>query len=142
MKLNKKHAFIVIALGFLLSALPVSALNTGSAVIAQDGGPDFFFNLLDEGAEVVAAMISPDGEPAVVYGQLGIPSGALGLQYSGPGEMYEGCVVTALIATQGELLDYMMDVFGANLFNFSGMNFADEDFMINQFPFGGGEGGF
>jgi uncharacterized repeat protein (TIGR01451 family) len=139
MKLNKKHAFIIIALGFLLSALPVSALNAGNAVVAQDVGEDFFFQLLEDGAEVVAAMISPDGEPAVVYGQLGVPSGALGLEQSGPGEMYEGCVVTALIATQGELLEYVLDLVGSQFFNFTGANFGDEDFMITQFP---GEGGF
>ncbi|MGY5864407.1 MAG: hypothetical protein RTV41_07365 [Candidatus Thorarchaeota archaeon] len=137
MKLNKKHAFIIVALGFLLSAPAVSALNTGSAVVAQEIGEDFFFDLLENGAEVVAAMIGPEGEPAVVYGQLGVPSARLALEQSGPGQMYEGCIVTALIATQGELLDYVLDLVGSNLLNFTGANFVDEDFMITQFGGGG-----
>ncbi|MHA2025137.1 MAG: hypothetical protein ACW98U_04465 [Candidatus Thorarchaeota archaeon] len=133
MKLNKKHAFIILALGFLLSAPAVSALNTGSAVVAQEIGEDFFFQLIEDGAEVVAAMIGPEGEPAVVYGQLGVPSTRLAL--SDP--MYTGCIVTALIATQGELLDYVLDLVGSNLLNFTGASFLNEDFMITQFPFGG-----
>ncbi|MHA2046204.1 MAG: hypothetical protein ACW99G_15550 [Candidatus Thorarchaeota archaeon] len=137
MKLNYKHAFIILTLGFLLSAPAVSAFNTGGAVVAQDIGSDFFFELIENGAEVVAAMIGPEGEPAVVYGQLGVPSARLGLEQSGPGQMYDGCLVTALIATQGELLDYVMDLVGANLLNFSGAG-IDDDFMITQF----GEGGF
>ncbi|MFW9982803.1 MAG: hypothetical protein ACFFE3_12925, partial [Candidatus Thorarchaeota archaeon] len=136
MKPNYKHAFIIIALSFLLSAPVVSAANAGAAVVAQDIGEEFFFDLIQNGAEVVAAMIGPQGEPAVVYGQLGVPSAQLGLEQSGPGQMYEGCVVTALIATHGELLDYVMDLVGPNLFNFSGA--GDGDFMITQF----GEGGF
>lgn len=137
MKLNYKHAFIILTLGFLLSAPAVSAFNTGGAVVAQDFGSDFIFDLIENGAEVVAVMIGPEGEPAVVYGQLGVPSARLGLEQSGPGEMYEGCLVTALIATQGELLDYVMDLVGSSLLNFSGAG-LDDDFMITQF----GEGGF
>jgi hypothetical protein len=134
MKLNYKHAFIIIALSFLLSAPVVSAANAGGAVVAQDIGEEFFFNLIENGAEVVAAMISPGGEPAVVYGQLGVPSTQLALE----DPMYDGCMVTALIATQGEMLEYFLDLVGSNLLNFTGTNFGDEDFMITQF----GEGGF
>ncbi|MHA1943644.1 MAG: hypothetical protein ACW96M_04535, partial [Candidatus Thorarchaeota archaeon] len=137
MKLNAKHAFIIIALGFLLSAPVVSAANAGGAVVAQDIGEEFFFDLIENGAEVVAAMIGPQGEPAVVYGQLGVPSARLALEQSGPGQMYEGCIVTALIATQGELLDYVLDLVGSNLLNFTGASSLNDDFMISQFPFGG-----
>lgn len=133
MKLNYKHAFVIIALGFLLSAPVVAAANTGGAVVAQDIDQDFFFDLIENGAEVVVATLSSQGEPAVVYGQLGVPSTRLGLE----DPMYDGCLVTALIATQGELLDYVMDLVGSNLFNFTGAS-SNEDFMITQF----GEGGF
>lgn len=133
MKLNYKHAFVIIALGFLLSAPVVAAANTGGAVVAQDIDQDFFFDLIENGAEVVIATLSSQGEPAVVYGQLGVPSTRLGLT----DPMYDGCLVTALIATQGELLDYVMDLVGSNLFNLTGAS-SNEDFMITQF----GEGGF
>ncbi len=133
MKLKNKHAFIIIALGFLLSAPVVAAANTGGAVVAQDIDQDFFFDLIENGAEVVVVTIGPEGEPAVVYGQLGVPSAQLGLD----DPMYEGVLLTALLATQGELLDYIMDLVGGNLLNFSGAGLND-DFMITQF----GEGGF
>ena len=62
MKLNYKHAFIILTLGFLLSAPAVSAFNTGGAVVAQDIGSDFFFELIENGAEVVAAMTEKDSD--------------------------------------------------------------------------------
>ncbi|MFX1561070.1 MAG: hypothetical protein ACFFBL_10830 [Promethearchaeota archaeon] len=116
MKLNKKHAFVIIAIGFLFSIPAVTAANTGGAVVAQDIGEDFFFNLVENGAEVVFTAIDEQGAPAVVYGQLGVPDEQLGLN----DPMYEGCVVMALVATQGELLEYIMDLVGADLFNFGG----------------------
>ncbi len=133
MKLNYKHAFVIIALGFLLSAPVVAAANTGGAVVAQDIDQNFFFELIENGAEIVVVSIGPEGEPAVVYGQIGVPSAQLGLE----DPMYEGVLITALLATQGELLDYVMDLVGSSLFNFTGAGFND-DFMITQF----GEGGF
>ncbi|MHA3963254.1 MAG: hypothetical protein AM325_006910 [Candidatus Thorarchaeota archaeon SMTZ1-45] len=115
MKLNKKHAFVIIAIGFLFSIPAVTAANTSNAVLAQDVGEEFFFNLIENGAEVVFTAIDEQGAPAVIYGQLGVPDSQLGLGES----MYDGCVVMALIATQGELLEYILDLVGAELFNFS-----------------------
>ncbi|MFW9964537.1 MAG: hypothetical protein ACFFCX_13285 [Candidatus Sifarchaeia archaeon] len=116
MKLNRKHALVIIAIGFLFSIPAVTAANTGSIVLAQDIGEDFFFNLIENGAEVVFTAIDEQGAPAVIYGQLGVPDTQLGLDQS----MYDGCVMMALIATQGELLEYILDLVGAQLFNFSG----------------------
>ncbi len=133
MKINYKHAFVIIAIAFLLAAPAVVAANAGGAVVAQDIGEDFIFDLIDNGAEIVFASIDPQGVPAVIYGQIGIPSDKLGLNQSGPGEMYDGCMVTAILATQGELLDYIMDLIGEE---FIGMEGASEDFVAAQFDEG------
>ena len=131
MKLNKKHAFVIIALGFLLS-VPVSvAANSSSAVLAQDVNQDFFFNLINNGAEVVFTAIDEQGAPAVVYGQLGVPSDDLGLG----DPMYQGCILMALIATHGELLNYVLDLVGGDLFNFT--DGGSGGFMAQQFGSGG-----
>jgi len=132
MKLNKKHAFVIIAIGFLLSIPAVSAANSSGAIVAQDIGEEFFFDLIENGAEVVFTAIDEQGAPAVVYGQLGVPDEQLALD----DPMYEGCIVMALIATQGELLEYVLDLVGADLFNFTGD--GGGTFMAQQF----GEGGF
>ncbi len=131
MKLNKKHAFVILAIGFLFSIPAVTAANSGGAVIAQDIDENFLFDLLENGAEVVFTAIDEQGAPAVVYGQLGVPDGQLALD----DPMYEGCIVMALIATQGELIDYVLDLVGNELFNLTG---DGGDFMAQQF----GEGGF
>lgn len=130
MKLNKKHAFVIIALGFLLSIPAVTAANSGGIVVAQDINEDFFFDLIENGAEVVFTAIDEQGAPAVVYGQLGVPDGQLALD----DPMYESCIVMALIATQGELLEYVLDLVGAELFNFTA---GGGTFMAQQFGGGG-----
>ncbi|MFW9844023.1 MAG: hypothetical protein ACFFEV_05580 [Candidatus Thorarchaeota archaeon] len=135
MKLNYKHAIVVLAMAFLFASPVIAAANAGDAVLAQDIGQEFLFDLIDNGAEVVFAAIDDQGTPAVIYGQLGIPSSALGLDQTGAGQMYEGCVAMALIATQGELLDYILDLVGGPLLNFSG---DGGEFTATQF----GEGGF
>ena len=135
MKLNYKHAFVVLAMAFLFASPAIAAANAGSAVVAQDIGGEFLFQLIDNGAEVVFASIDEQGIPAVVYGQLGIPEGALGLDQTGPGQMYEGCIAMVLIATQGELLDYIMDMVGGSLLNFSG-----DGGGLNAAQFGGEDG--
>jgi hypothetical protein len=132
MKLNKKHAFVIIALGFLLSVPAAAAANSSGAVLAQDVNQDFFFNLINNGAEVVFTAIDEQGAPAVVYGQLGVPSEDLGLG----DPMYQGCILMALIATHGELLNYVLDLIGGDLFNFT--DGGSGPFMAQQF----GEGGF
>jgi hypothetical protein len=135
MKLNYKHAFVIIAMAFLFASPAIAAANAGEVVVAQEIGEDFFFNLLDNGAEIVFASIDAQGAPAVVYGQLGIPATALGLDQTGPGQMYEGCVAMVLLATQGELLDYIIDLIGGPLLNLTG---DPEEMGALQF----GEGGF
>jgi len=129
MKLNKKHAFVIIAIGFLFSIPAVTAANTSDAVLAQDIGEEFFFDLIENGAEVVFTAIDEQGAPAVVYGQLGVPDEQLGLN----DPMYEGCIVMALIATQGELLEYIMDLVGADLFNFDGDDDGNDTIFAQQF---------
>ena len=136
MKLSYKHAFVILAMAFLFASPAIAAANAGEIVIAQDFSGDFFFNLISNGAEVAFASIDAEGVPAVLYGQLGIPSGELGLAQSGPGEMYEGCIAMALLATHGELLDYLLDLIGGPLLNLSG---DSGGFTAMQF---GGDGGF
>lgn len=131
MKLNYKHALALIALVFFMSASAVAALENGNAVVAQDEfGEDFFGQLIQNGAEVVFANIDQQGQPAVIYGQLGVPDEQLGLGE----EMYQGCIVMALVATQGELLAYALDLIGGELFNFDD---GGGEFMAAQFD---GEG--
>ena len=120
MKLNYKHAFVILAMVFLFAAPAIAAADAGEVVVAQEIGEDFLFSLLEDGAEVVFASIDPQGVPAVVYGQLGIPAAELGLDQTGAGQMYEGCVAMALLATQGELLDYILDLIGGPLLNLTG----------------------
>ncbi|MGQ4911315.1 MAG: hypothetical protein ACP6KW_04020 [Candidatus Thorarchaeota archaeon] len=125
MRFGIKHAFVIVAVVFLVSAPLMAASGTGAFVAAQDLDEDFLFQLLETGAEVVFANIDPQGEPIVVYGQLGVPSDELGL--SEP--MYDGCIAMALVATQGELLEYIMDLVGPAFFNFTG----DGDYGPTQF---------
>jgi hypothetical protein len=113
MKLNYRHAIVLITLSFLLSAPVVAAAHTGGAVVAQDIGGEFLYGLLQNGAELVFTSIGPEGEPAVVYAQLGIPSEELGLSQP----MYDDCMLMALVSTHGELLDYILDLFASDLFN-------------------------
>jgi hypothetical protein len=132
MKFDYKHALVIVALVFFVSAPAVAALETGNAVVAQDEfSEDFFMQLIENGAEVVFANIDEEGQPAVIYGQLGVPSEDLGLT----DPMYEGCIAMALVATHGELLAYALDLVGDQLFNFTGGDGGD--FFAAQF----GEGG-
>lgn len=136
MKLNYKHAIVILTMAFLFASPAIAAANAGEFVVAQEIGEEFLFSLLDTGAEVVFASIDPQGVPAVVYGQLGIPSDELGLDQTGAGQMYEGCVAMALLATQGELLDYLIDLIGGPLLNLTG---DGGQMTAAQF---GGDGGF
>ena len=105
MRLNYKHALAIVALVFIISVPAVAALENGNAVTAQDEfGEDFFVQLIENGAEVVFANIDRQGQPAVIYGQLGVPSNELGLTEA----MYDGCIAMALVATHGELLAYFL----------------------------------
>jgi hypothetical protein len=133
MKLNYTHAFALIAMISLLAAPSIAAANSSGTVIAQDIGGDFLFGLLDSGAEVVFTAIGPQGEPAVIYGQLGIPSAELALT----DPMYTDCMLMALISTQGELLNYILDLVGPDLFNssssgLSALQFDGGGFDVNS----------
>ncbi|MFX1484111.1 MAG: hypothetical protein ACFFCP_13100 [Promethearchaeota archaeon] len=132
MKFNKKHALVIIAIGFLISIPAVAASDAGNAVVAQGVDQNFFFDLIQNGAEVVFTSIDEQGVPAVVYGQLGIPDAQLGLSES----MYDGCILMALLATQGELLNYILDLVGADLFNFTDGG-GGGSFWAQQFDQGG-----
>ena len=107
-------------MAFLFASPAIAAANAGEVVVAQEIGEELLFSLLEDDAEIVFASIDPTGVPAVVYAQLGIPSTELGLDQTGAGQMYEGCVAMALLATQGELLDYLLDLIGGPLLNLSG----------------------
>jgi hypothetical protein len=131
MKLNYKHVFALTAMICLLAAPSIAAANSGGIVVAQDISGDFLFQLIQNGAEVVFTAIDPEGIPAVIYGQLGIPSEELALSNA----MYTDCMLMALVSTQGELLDYILDLVGSGLFNFSG---SGGGLSAQQF----GEGGF
>jgi hypothetical protein len=131
MKVNYKHAFALMAMICLLAAPGIAAANSGGIVVAQDIGGDFLFQLIQNGAEVVFAAIDPEGNPAVIYGQLGIPSEELELSSA----MYTDCMLMALVSTQGELLNYILDLVGSGFFNFSG---SGGGLSAQQF----GEGGF
>ena len=132
MTLKYKHAVVLVTLAFFFTAPVLAAANGGSAVVAQDMDENFIFQLIENGAEVVFANIDEQGEPAVIYGQLGVPDEALGLN----DPMYEGCIAMALLSTQGELLEYVLSMFGEELFNISA--YTGGDFTATQF----GEEGF
>lgn len=132
MKPNRKHALLTVIVTCSLLATPsIAAANAGGATLSQDFGEDFFSNLIESGAELVFAAIGPQGEPAVIYAQLGIPSDSLGLTES----MYTDCMLMALVATQGELLDYLFDFIGSGFLNLSD---GGGEYYATQF----GEGGF
>ena len=132
MRLNYKHALAIVALVFIISVPAVAALENGNAVTAQDEfGEDFFVQLIENGAEVVFANIDRQGQPAVIYGQLGVPSNELGLTEA----MYDGCIAMALVATHGELLAYALDLVGDELFNFTGGDFTPAQFGGEGFDF-------
>ncbi|TFG31355.1 DUF11 domain-containing protein [Candidatus Thorarchaeota archaeon] len=112
MKLNYKHVILMVTLTVLICTPVIAAANAGGTVIAQDFGEEFFFDLIENGAEIIFSTVNPEGEPSVIYAQLGVPSDALGLE----DDMYQGCIAMALVATQGELLDYILDFVGGTLF--------------------------
>lgn len=119
MKLYFKHAILLLALVVLISAPAVAAANSRGTAVAQEMDEDFFFELLQSGAEIVFSSISEDGSPSVVYAQVGVPSDALGLEE----DMYQGCIAMALVATQGELLNYVLELIGGDLFGSEGGEF-------------------
>ncbi len=107
MKFTIKHALVLFMVGFIVAA-PVSAMASPNYVMAQDGLDinSLLDSLLTDGAEVIFANLDDQGVPGVIYGQLGIPSAALGLE----NPMYDGCIAMALISTHGEFLNLVLDL--------------------------------
>ncbi|MFW9801469.1 MAG: BatD family protein, partial [Candidatus Thorarchaeota archaeon] len=123
MKHAYKHAFIIVLMGFLLVSPAVAAtVFKNSYTPAQDISiDDLLSNIIEHGAELVFANIDEEGAPQVIYGQLGIPSEDLGLTTGGVlSEMYTGCIAMVLVATYGEMLQYIFDLIG-----FMGTNESD-----------------
>jgi hypothetical protein len=112
MKFQYRHAFAILLVTFLAFA-PAVAASSGQAgfTIAQDIDPgQLIEDLLTDGAEVLFTNIDEQGVPAVIYGQLGIPSGAL--EFDDP--MYDGCIAMVLAATHGEIINMILELIGAS----------------------------
>lgn len=134
-----KHAIFIFLIGLLVIApvVAASAVDPVRSVDQEDFG-QFFEQLLSDGAELLFTNIDDDGAPAVIYGQLGLPNDALDLE----AEMYDGCLAMAMIATRGEMLEYVFELLGAgDIFggeSFKGVDdittaqFGDEGFAIDD----------
>ncbi|MFQ5833493.1 MAG: hypothetical protein ACE5H4_12370 [Candidatus Thorarchaeota archaeon] len=119
MKHVYKHAFMLTLMAFLLVSPAVAAtVYSGNYSPAQtiDDPMAFFQSLIEDGAELVFANIDDEGAPQVVYGQLGIPSASLALDQP----MYDGCIAMVLVATYGEMLEYLFQLIGVDFFGGGG----------------------
>ena len=97
-------------------------------VMAQDTDPTEIIELLlTEGAEILLTNIDENGAPAVIYAQLGLPSAELDLE----AEMFDNCLALAVMATRGELLDYVFSLIGEEF-----MGGGEPGFMLSQFEEG------
>ena len=123
MHVDKKYAIAFLLFAFLILPMAASAYP----VIAQDGPEEIIGLLLTEGAEVLVANIDENGAPAVIYAQLGSPVDALDLE----AEMYDNCLALAVIATRGELLDYIFSLIGEDF-----LGGGEPGFMLSQFDAG------
>ncbi|MCK4484310.1 MAG: DUF11 domain-containing protein [Candidatus Thorarchaeota archaeon] len=123
MHVDKKYAIAFLLFAFLILPMAASAYP----VMAQDGPDEIIELLLTEGAEILVTNIDENGAPAVIYAQLGTPVEALDLE----AEMYENCLVLAVIATRGELLDYIFSLIGEDF-----MGGGEQGFMLSQFDEG------
>ncbi len=104
-------------MGFLLVSPAVAAtvFNDSYSPAQEINIDEFLGNILEHGAELVFANIDEEGAPQVIYGQLGIPSETLGLTEPDGSltEMYTGCIAMVLVATYGEMLEYIFEFIGA-----------------------------
>ncbi|MCK5302388.1 MAG: DUF11 domain-containing protein, partial [Candidatus Thorarchaeota archaeon] len=123
MHVDKKYAIAFLLFAFLILPMAASAYP----VMAQDGPEEIIGLLLTEGAEVLVANIDENGAPAVIYAQLGSPVDALDLE----AEMYDNCLALAVIATRGELLDYVFSLIGEEF-----LGGGEPGFMLSQFEEG------
>jgi hypothetical protein len=111
------HKRITIALFiFVFLIIPITTsfgFTEKSFTTSQDDGSNLFMDqLLDQGAELLVANIDSEGEAEVIYGQLGLPTTALSMD----DDMYDNCILMALVATRGELLDYVFSWATGGLF--------------------------
>ncbi|MHA1958987.1 MAG: hypothetical protein ACW99U_02070 [Candidatus Thorarchaeota archaeon] len=115
MKVRITHAFVIVMMAILIASPAVAAFgNSPTDSIDQDVNiGELFTDLLDTGAELLLTNIDSEGAPAVIYGQLGLPSADLGLT----DEMFAGNMAFALVATQGELLEYALNLIGGQFLN-------------------------
>ena len=123
MHVDKKYAIAFLLFAFLILPMAASAYP----VMAQDGPEEIIELLLTEGAEVLVANIDENGAPAVIYAQLGSPVDSLDLE----AEMYDNCLALAVLATRGELLDYIFSLIGTEF-----MGGGEPGFMLSQFDAG------
>ncbi|MHA1928025.1 MAG: hypothetical protein ACTSV2_05515 [Candidatus Thorarchaeota archaeon] len=126
MKFEIKHAMTLVIIGFLAIAPIMAAAGSDSFVTAQDDVDleNLIGSIMADGAEIIYANINEEGEPGVIYGQLGIPSADLGLDEP----MFDNCIALALVGTHGEFIEMVMDMIGLDLAgtNTSTAQFGDE----------------
>ena len=104
MKSQRKIPIFLFLFVFLIIPLASSFVSTQeSVVLSQEEEPDFMQQILGGGAELLVANINEEGEPEVIYGQLGLPATSLLME----DDMYDNCIMMALVATHGELLDFV-----------------------------------
>ena len=123
MHVGKKYTIAFLLFAFLILPMAASAYP----VMAQDGPEEIIGLLLTEGAEVLVTNIDENGAPAVIYAQLGSPVDSLDLE----AEMYDNCLALAVLATRGELLDYVFSLIGTEF-----MGGGEPGFMLSQFDAG------
>jgi hypothetical protein len=124
MHVDKKYAIAFLLFAFLILPMAASAYP----VMAQDGPPEEILEiLLTEGAEILITSIDANGAPTVIYAQLGLPSEELNLE----AEMFDNCLALAVVATRGELLDYVLSMIGDDF-----MGGGESSFMLSQFEEG------
>jgi hypothetical protein len=104
MKTQRRITIIIFLFIFLIIPLTSSFISRQeSFTLSQDEEPDFMQQILGEGAELLVTNINVEGEAEVIYGQLGLPTTALAMD----DDMYDNCIMMALVATKGELLDFV-----------------------------------
>jgi len=123
MHVDKKYAIAFLLFAFLILPMAASAYP----VMAQDGPEEIIGLLLTEGAEILVTNIDENGAPAVIYAQLGLPSDDLDFE----AEMFDNCLALAVMATRGELLDYVFSLIGEDF-----MGGGEPGFMLSQFEEG------
>ncbi|MGV9168547.1 MAG: CARDB domain-containing protein [Promethearchaeia archaeon] len=130
MRLERKIITISFIVAFLVIPSVVTAASTSPAFAPAQNPEEIIGELLDEGAEILLSSIDEEGAPRVLYGQLGLPSDALAIE----DEMYDDCMALALVATQGEFLNYVFDLVGVS--EMTGGGFAEDGFTPSQFDGG------